>query len=56
MNDDPFASLSPQLPVALIDLVETTSPEANRAFVTLVTRLTEEVGGRRVLANERSSR
>jgi len=42
----------PNLPVALIDLVETKTPEANRAFVTLVTQLSEEVGGRRVLANE----
>ncbi|MBW2294819.1 MAG: hypothetical protein JRG89_13405 [Deltaproteobacteria bacterium] len=42
----------PNLPIAHIDLVETKTPEANRAFVTLVTQLTEEVGGRRVLANE----
>jgi len=52
MNDEAFSSVSPQRPVALIDLVETKTPEANRAFVTLVTQLTEEVGGRRVLANE----
>ena len=52
MNADPFSSIPPLLPVALIDLVETKTPEANRAFVTLVTQLTEEVGGRRVLANE----
>ena len=52
MNDEAFASFSPRRPVALIDLVETKTPEANRAFVTLVTQLTEEVGGRRVLANE----
>jgi hypothetical protein len=52
MNDEAFSSVSPQRPVALIDLVETKTPEANRAFVTRVTQLTEEVGGRRVLANE----
>jgi len=52
MNDEAFPSFSPRRPVALIDLVETKTPEANRAFVTLVTQLTEEVGGRRVLANE----
>jgi hypothetical protein len=38
--------------VALIDLVETKTPEANRAFVTRVSQLAEEVGGHRVLANE----
>ena len=43
---------APMLPVALIDLVETKTPEANRAFVTLVTQLSEEVGGHVVLANE----
>ncbi len=42
----------PNHPVTLIDLVETKTPEANRAFVTQVTQLAEEVGGRRVLANE----
>lgn len=52
MNAEAFSSIPPLLPVALIDLVETKTPEANRAFVTLVTQLTEEVGGRRVLANE----
>ena len=52
MNAEAFSSIPPRLPVALIDLVETKTPEANRAFVTRVTQLTEEVGGRRVLANE----
>ena len=52
MNAEAFSSVSPRLPVALIDLVETKTPEENRAFVTRVTQLTEEVGGRRVLANE----
>lgn len=52
MNAEAFSSIPPLLPVALIDLVETKTPEANRAFVTRVTQLTEEVGGRRVLANE----
>jgi len=52
MSAEAFSSIPPQLPVALIDLVETKTPEANHAFVALVTQLTEEVGGRRVLANE----
>ncbi len=52
MNAEAFSSIPPLLPVALIDLVETKTLEANRAFVTRVTQLTEEVGGRRVLANE----
>ena len=52
MNAEAFSSIPPLLPVALIDLVETKTPEANRAFVTRVTQLSEEVGGRRVLANE----
>ncbi len=37
MNAEAFSSIPPRLPVALIDLVETKTPEANRAFVTLVT-------------------
>ena len=52
MNDEAFASFSLRRPVALIDLVETKTPEANAAFVTRVTQLAEETGGRRVLANE----
>ena len=52
MNDEAFSSFSSQRPVALIDLVETKTPEANRAFVTKVTQLAEESGGQRVLANE----
>ena len=47
-----FWSIPPRLPVALIDLVETKTPEAIRAFVKKATQLAEEVGGRRVLANE----
>ena len=52
MSDEPFSAFSPRQPVALIDLVETKTPEANRAFATKVTQFAEEVGGRRVLANE----
>ncbi len=52
MNDEVFSSVSPQRPVALIDLVETKTPEANRAFVTKATQIANEVGGRRVLANK----
>jgi len=52
MNDEAFSSVSPQRPVALIDLVETKTAEANAAFVTKVTQLAEETGGHRVLANE----
>ena len=43
MNDEAFPSFSPRRPVALIDLVETKTPEANRAFVTKVTQLAEEI-------------
>ena len=52
MSSDPFASFSPRRPVALIDLVETKTPEANRAFATKVSQFAEEAGGHRVLANE----
>jgi len=52
MNAEAFSSIPPLLPVALIDLVETKTHQASRAFVTLVTQITEEVGGRRMLANE----
>jgi len=52
MNDEAFSSVSPQRPVALIDLVETKTAEANAAFVTKVTQLAEETGGRRALANK----
>ncbi|MDE0934263.1 MAG: hypothetical protein OSA47_11745, partial [Novosphingopyxis baekryungensis] len=38
--------------MALIDLVETKTPEANRAFATKVSQFAEEAGGHRVLANE----
>jgi hypothetical protein len=52
MNAEPFASIPPRSPVALIDLVETQTPEASRAFVTQASQLAGEVGGRRMLANE----
>jgi len=52
LNAEAFSQFPPLVPVALIDLVETETPEANRTFVTLLTQLAEEVGGRRVLANE----
>jgi hypothetical protein len=52
MSTEVFSSIPPLLRVALVDLVETKSPEASRAFVTLVTQLATEVGGRRVIANE----
>ncbi len=52
MNAEPFSSIPARRPVALIDLVETKTPEANRAFVRKVSQLAEEVGGHRVLANE----
>ncbi len=52
MSAEAFSSIPPLVRVALVDLVETKSPEASRAFVTLVTRLATEVGGRRVIANE----
>ena len=52
MSTEAFSSIPPRLRVALVDLVATKSPEASRAFVTLVTRLATEVGGRRVIANE----
>ncbi len=52
MSTEAFSSIPPLLRVALVDLVETKSPEESRAFVTLVTRLARDVGGRRVIANE----
>lgn len=52
MNTEAFSSIPPLVRVALVDLVETKSPEESRAFVTLVTQLATEVGGRRVIANE----
>ena len=52
MSAEAFSSIPPRRPVALIDLVETKTPEANGAFVTRVSQLAEETGGRRVLANE----
>ncbi len=52
MSTEAFSSIPPLQRVALVDLVETKSSEASRAFVTLVTQLATEVGGRRVIANE----
>ncbi len=52
MSAEAFSSIPPLQRVALVDLVETKSPEESRAFVTLVTQLATEVGGRRVIANE----
>jgi len=47
-----FSSIPPLQRVALVDLVETKSPEESRAFVMLVSQLATEVRGRRVIANE----
>ena len=52
MRTEAFSSIPPLLRVALVDLVETKSPEASRAFVKLVTQCATEAGGRRVIANE----
>ena len=52
MTADVFSSIPPRWPVALIDLVETKTPEAHDAFVTLVTKTAEAAGGRVVVANE----
>ena len=52
MNDEPFSSIPPRRPVALIDLAEAKAPEAHRAFVTRVTQIAEAAGGRVVLAND----
>ncbi len=52
MSAEPFSSIPPRKPVALIDLVETQTPEASRAFIAQTTPLAREVGGRVVLVNE----
>ena len=52
MSTEAFSAIPPLQRVALVDLVETKSSEESRAFVTLVTQLATEVGGRRVIANE----
>lgn len=52
MSSDAFSSFAPERPVALVDLVETKTSEANRAFATKISQLAEEAGGHRVLANE----
>jgi len=52
MSTEVFSSIPAKKRVALVDLVATTSPEASRAFVEFMTRLSTEVGGRCVIANE----
>ena len=52
MSTEALSSLPPKERAVLVDLVETESPDASRAFVALATRHATEVGGRRVLANE----
>ena len=52
MSRELLSSFSPNRPVALVDLVETESSEASRAFVAQAARKATEFGGRRVLANE----
>jgi uncharacterized protein (DUF1330 family) len=52
VNADVFSAVPPRKPVALIDLVETATPEASRAFVAAATRAAEAASGRLVLANE----
>jgi hypothetical protein len=52
LSTEALSSFPPQERVALVDLVETDSPDASRAFVALASRCATEVGGRRVLANE----
>ena len=52
MSTEALSSFPPQGRVALLDLVETESSDASRAFAALATRRATEVGGRRVLANE----
>ena len=52
MTGEPFASVSSRSRVALIDLVETGTPEAGHAFVTQATRMAGEVGGRVAVVND----
>lgn len=52
MNADVLSAMPPRQPVAVIDLVETATPEANHAFVAGTTRAVKAAGGRLVLANE----
>jgi hypothetical protein len=52
MTDDAFSSAPPNRPVALIDLVQTSSPEASHSFANLARRVADEAGGRLVLANK----
>jgi len=52
MTDAPFSSVSRRTPVALIDLAETETAEASRAFVTQAARIAGDAGGRVALANE----
>ena len=52
MTSEPFASVPSRSRVALIDLVETATPEAGHAFVTQATRIAGEVGGRVAMIND----
>lgn len=52
MSDDALHSFPAGRPVALIDLVETNTREANRAFVAKTDELARGAGGATVLANE----
>lgn len=52
MTPEAFSSIPPRRPVALIDLVETKTPEATRAFATKVAQSAAAARGRVVLANE----
>ncbi|MAG31942.1 MAG: hypothetical protein CL908_13725 [Deltaproteobacteria bacterium] len=52
MNADTLSSIRPRRPVALIDLVETETPDATRAFARRVAQIAEAAGGRVMLANE----
>ncbi len=52
MNEEPFSSISQRRPVALMDLVETKTPEANRAFVSRVAQIAKASSGHVALANE----
>jgi len=52
VNPDAFSSAPANRPVALVDLVQTSSPEASHSFANLARRVAEEAGGRLVLANK----
>ena len=52
MKSDPFSRVSRRRPASLIDLAETKTPEATRAFVAEATRFAEAAGGSVAIANE----